>query len=149
MDTEIISDTACLAGLVKDMVKAAGGDVHVLRDPTRGGLGTTLNEIGQSSGVGLVIDEAAVPVKPDVRGACDILGLDPLFVANEGKLIAVVASEAAGRVLDLMRASHLGREAALIGEVVADHPGRVIMQTSIGGRRVVDMPVGLQLPRIC
>jgi hydrogenase expression/formation protein HypE len=120
-----------------------------MRDPTRGGLSSALNELAAASNVGVVLDEAAVPLRPEVRGACEMLGLDPLYVANEGKLIAVVPPEDAGRVLGAMRAHPLGREAALVGSVVADHPGLVILRSRVGGERVVTLLAGEQLPRIC
>jgi hydrogenase expression/formation protein HypE len=123
--------------------------VRVLRDPTRGGLATTLNEVARQSGVGMLLQEAAIPVKPEVDAACELLGLDPLYVANEGKLIAVVAPEAADTVLAAMRAHPLGADAARIGEVTTDPHHFVQMATSFGGRRVVDWLSGEQLPRIC
>jgi hydrogenase expression/formation protein HypE len=144
----IESDTAPLNGLVMAMLDACR-DIHVLRDPTRGGLASALNEIAASAKVGMVIDEARVPLSEEVRGACEILGLDPLYVANEGKLLAIVPPEDAGAVLRKMQAHPMGRNAALIGEVSGDHPSLVIMKTLIGGRRIVDMLSGEQLPRIC
>ena len=147
-ETEIASDTAALNGLVEAML-AVGGDIHVLRDPTRGGVTSALTEIAQSAGVGMLIEEARIPIGEEVKGACEILGLDPLYVANEGKLIAVVAPGAAEGVLAAMRAHPLGREAAIIGEVTAEHPAFVLMKTRVGGTRVVDMLSGEQLPRIC
>jgi len=147
-ESPIESDTAPLAGLV-DAMLAASKEIHVLRDPTRGGLATTLNEIAGSARVGMRISETAIPIDEAVRGACELLGLDPLYVANEGRLVAVVAPETADRVLAAMRAHPSGREAALIGEVTADHPGLVIMRSRIGGERVIDLLSGEQLPRIC
>lgn len=147
--SEIRSDTAPLNGLVETLLAAGGDDVHVLRDPTRGGVGTTLNEIALSSGVEFVLDESRLPVRETVRGACDILGLDPIYVANEGKLMAVVAAESADRVLAAMRAHEYGREAVVIGEASAARPGRVVLKTAVGGVRIVDMLTGEQLPRIC
>jgi hydrogenase expression/formation protein HypE len=120
-----------------------------MRDPTRGGLSGVLNELAVGSSVGVVLDESAIPVHPHVRGACEMLGLDPLYVANEGKLIAVVPPEDAARVLEAMRAQRFGRNAALVGEVVADHPGMVILRSRVGGQRVVTLLTGEQLPRIC
>jgi hydrogenase expression/formation protein HypE len=146
-ETELQSDVAPLNHLVAAML--AAGTVHVLRDPTRGGLASATNEIAASAKVGLRLEETAIPLAEQVRGACEILGLDPLYVANEGKFLAVVAPEAAERALAILRAHPLGREAALIGEVVADHPGRVMMRSRVGGSRVVDMLSGEQLPRIC
>jgi hydrogenase expression/formation protein HypE len=144
----IESDTAALHTLVATMLKA-GGEIHCLRDPTRGGVATTLNEIATSSQVGMVLDERRIPVREAVKGACEILGLDPLYVANEGKLLAIVAPDAAASVLQKMRGHPLGRDAQVIGEVVSDHPGMVLMKTGIGGTRVVDVLFGEQLPRIC
>jgi hydrogenase expression/formation protein HypE len=148
-ETTIESDTAALHTLVAAMLAAAPGAVRVLRDPTRGGLATTLNEVARQSGVGMLLQEAAIPVKPQVDAACELLGLDPLYVANEGKLIAVVAPEAADAVLAAMRAHPLGQDAARIGEVAADPHHFVQMVTRFGGRRVVDWLSGEQLPRIC
>jgi hydrogenase expression/formation protein HypE len=130
-------------------ILAASDKVHVLRDPTRGGVGTTLNEIAESSHVGIILQEAQLPIRPAVSGVCDLLGFDPLYVANEGKLLAFVSAEDAKAVLKAIRSDTFGREACLIGEVTADHPGRVVLETRIGGRRIVDMLTGEQLPRIC
>jgi hydrogenase expression/formation protein HypE len=123
--------------------------IHAMRDPTRGGLATTLNEFAASSGVGIILEEAAIPVRPEVRGACEVLGIDPMYVANEGKLVAVVPAEVANTVVAAMRSHPQGREAAIIGEVVAGNRGLVAMRTALGAQRIVDMPVGEQLPRIC
>jgi hydrogenase expression/formation protein HypE len=147
-ETEIRSDTAPLNGLVERILKA-GKDVHVLRDPTRGGVASAVNEIAQSSRQGILLDEEAIPVSEDVRGACEILGFDPLYVANEGKLLAFVAPASADMVLNEMRSHPLGKDAAVIGEVVGEHPGIAVMKSRIGGTRVVDMLSGEQLPRIC
>ena len=147
-ETSVQSDTAPLNHMVRAMF-AAGRGVHVLRDPTRGGLGTALNEIAEASAVGVRIHEDRIPVKPEVAGLCELLGLDPLYLANEGKLIAFVAPVDAEAVLKAMRADRCGRDATVIGEVVADHPGKVFMDTRIGGTRIVDMLAGEQLPRIC
>jgi hydrogenase expression/formation protein HypE len=147
-ETEIASDSAPLNGLVEAMF-ATGADIHVLRDPTRGGVTSALTEIAQAAGVGMVMDESRIPINEAVKGACEILGLDPLYVANEGKLLGVVPGETADAVLAAMRAHPLGRDAAIVGEVTADHPGYVLMKTRIGGTRVVDMLSGEQLPRIC
>jgi len=144
---DIESDTAALHRLVADMI--AAGEIHALRDPTRGGLGATLVEIATTAAIGVEAESAAIPVRDPVRAACELLGLDPLFVANEGKLAAFVAPESAARVLEAMRANPLGRNAVLIGEAVESHPGMVLMKTEIGGRRIVDLPFGEQLPRIC
>ncbi len=147
-ETEICSDTAALHGLVADMV-AALPQIHCLRDPTRGGLATTLNELAQQSRVGMRIREPAIPLKPEVHAACELLGLDPLYVANEGKLVAICAREDAGRLLAATRAHPLGADAQIIGEVVADDNSFVQMETEFGGSRIVDWLAGEQLPRIC
>src|SRR5260370_9508741 len=123
--------------------------LHCLRDPTRGGVATTLNEIAKRAGVGMVLREYSIPVRDSVKGACEVLGLDPLYVANEGKLLAVVAPEMAQPVLHQMQQHELGRDAVIVGEVVAGHPGMVLMKTQIGGTRVLDVMFGEQLPRIC
>ena len=148
-ETTIRSDTAALHTLVAAMLKAAPGGVRVLRDPTRGGLATTLNEIARQSGVGMLLQEDAIPVLPQVDAACELLGLDPLYIANEGKLVAACAPEAAEAVLAAMRAHPLGTQAARIGHVVEDPHRFVQMDTRFGGRRVVDWLSGEQLPRIC
>ena len=147
-EAEIASDTAPLHGLVADMLAACPA-LRVLRDPTRGGAATSLVEIARAAGRGIEIDEAAIPVRPAVASACEFLGLDPLHVANEGKLLAIVPAGAADAVLAVMRSRPEGREAVVLGRVTADHPGTVVMRTRVGGRRVVPMPVGEQLPRIC
>jgi hydrogenase expression/formation protein HypE len=147
-ETEIASDSAPLNGLV-EAIFATGKDIHVLRDPTRGGITSALSEITQGAGTGMLLEEARIPISEEVKGACEILGLDPLYVANEGKLLAIVPAEAADIVLAAMRAHPLGRESAIIGDVISDHPGFVLMKTRIGGTRVVDMLAGEQLPRIC
>lgn len=147
-ETEIVSDTAALNGLVEALLQAAP-DVHVLRDPTRGGLASALNEIAQAAGVGMALDERQVPVNPAVRSACELLGMDPFYVANEGKLVALLPAEQAAAGLAALRAHPLGARAARIGQVVAGHPGLVTARTGIGGTRVVDMQIGEQLPRIC
>jgi len=151
---EIQSDTAPLNGLVDAMIEAGQGGhkaapLHCLRDATRGGLAAVLNELAGSSKVGIEFDERQVPMRPEVNAACEMLGLDPLYVANEGKLVAIVPDEAAGRVLAAMRKHAYGKDAAIIGRVVAQHPGLVTARTSIGGMRVVDVPAGELLPRIC
>ncbi len=143
------SDCAPLNGLVADMLAAGGGAIHVLRDPTRGGLATALNELAAASEVSIAIDEDAVPVHDAVRVASELLGLDPLYVANEGKLIAIVAPEAAEAVLAAMRAHPLGAEAAAIGDVRAAERSRVVLRTPLGTHRLLDMLAGEQLPRIC
>lgn len=147
-ETEIESDTAPLNGLVTAML-GASQEIHVLRDPTRGGIASALNEIAEKARVGISISEERILVPEEVQGACEILGLDPLYVANEGKLLAFVAPAAAEKVLASMRAHPLGKEAAIIGDIVDDHPGMVVMKSRIGGSRVVDMLSGEQLPRIC
>jgi len=144
----ILSDTAALHGLIAAML-ATGADIRCLRDPTRGGLATTLNEIARQSGVGMMLDEAAIPVNGEVAAACEFLGLDPLYVANEGKLVAVVAAADADRLLAAMRAHPQGARAAKIGTVLADDHHFVQMTTGFGGRRIVDWLTGEQLPRIC
>jgi len=147
-DSPVISDTAPLNHMVTKML-AAHKDIHVLRDPTRGGVGTALNEIAGKSGVGIKIYEEKVPLKKEIAGICELLGFDPFYVANEGKLIAFVAPDYAEKVLAAIRADEFGQDACIIGEAIADNPGKVIMQTSIGGSRIVDMLTGEQLPRIC
>jgi hydrogenase expression/formation protein HypE len=151
-ESAIESDCASLHGLVASMLATpahTSGFIHTLRDPTRGGVATTLNEIAKRANVGMTIDERAIPVRESVKGACEVLGLDPLYVANEGKLIALVAPEMAEAVLAQMRANPLGHDAVIIGEVVEAHPGMVLMKTEIGGTRVLDVMFGEQLPRIC
>ena len=147
-DAPIVSDTAALHGLVAAMLDC-GADLHVLRDPTRGGLATTLNEIAQQSHVGISLMEAAIPVNPVVAAACEFLGLDPLYIANEGKLVAICAGQDAERLLAVMRAHPQGGRAAIIGAVIEDALGFVQMTTRLGGRRIVDWLTGEQLPRIC
>jgi hydrogenase expression/formation protein HypE len=144
----IVSDTAALHGLIAAML-ATGADIRVLRDPTRGGLATTLNEIAGQSRAGMMIEEAAIPVNSEVAAACEFLGLDPLYVANEGKLVAIVAAEDAERVIEAMRAHPQGARAARIGTVIEDAHHFVQMTTGFGGRRIVDWLSGEQLPRIC
>jgi len=148
-ETALQSDSAPLHDIVARVLDVAGERVHVLRDPTRGGLASTLNEIAASAKVGIRLNEVQIPLDDAVRGACEILGLDPLYVANEGKFLAIVARESAEQVLAAMRAHPLGKDAAIIGEVVAEHPGKVYLRSRIGGMRVVDMLSGEQLPRIC
>lgn len=148
LDTPIVSDCAPLHGLAGALLAAAPG-VRFLRDPTRGGIATVLNEIAVAARVGVEIDEDCTPLRHAVRGFCEILGLDPLYLANEGKLVAVVPREQSGNALDAMRAHPLGRDAAIIGHVHDGEPGRVTMRTGFGGSRIVDMLVGEQLPRIC
>jgi hydrogenase expression/formation protein HypE len=147
-ETEIASDSAPLHGLVAAIL-ANGIDIHVMRDPTRGGVTSALTEIAQTAKVGMLLDEAAIPIDEEVKGACEILGLDPLYVANEGKLLAVVANKDVEAVLTTLQSHSLGENAAVIGEVVHEHPRFVMMKTRVGGTRVVDMLSGEQLPRIC
>ncbi len=147
-ETEIKSDSAPLHGLVQAML-AVTKDIHCLRDATRGGLAAALNELASSSKSGIEIDERKVPVRPAVHAACEVLGFDPVYVANEGKCVAILPGEHAEAVLEAMKAHPLGQEAVIIGRVVEDHPGMVIARTGIGGSRVVDLPAGELLPRIC
>ena len=146
--TELKSDCAPLNGLVAEMLRASD-NIHCLRDPTRGGLATTLNEIAEQSSVSLRIDEDKIPVREQVASACEMLGLDPLYVTNEGKLISAVAPEDAEKVLKQMKKHRYGRDAAIIGEVKEENPGRVVMKTGLGTTRIIDMLVGEPLPRIC
>lgn len=146
-ESAITSDTAALHRLAAAMI--AAGEVHAMRDPTRGGLGATLTEIAATARIGIEADAAAIPVREPVRAACELLGIDPLFVANEGKLAAFVAAADADRILAAMRATPEGREAVRIGEAVEAHPGMVLLRTEVGGSRVVDLPFAEQLPRIC
>jgi len=143
----IRSDTRALHRLVYAML--AAGEVHALRDPTRGGLGTSLCEIAEASGIGIEIEARAVPVRSEVRGACELLGIDPLFVANEGKLVAFAEPSTANAVLQAMRGTAEGRDAVVIGRAVDVHPSMVVMKTEIGGSRIIDLPFHEQLPRIC
>lgn len=147
-EADVASDVAPLNHLVAAMM-TTGKDIHVLRDPTRGGVATTLNEIARQSGVAVVLDERAIPVRPAVAAACEMLGFDPLYIANEGKLLAVIPAEDAGDVLAAMRTTRYGEEATVIGRVQASPAGRVLLRTSIGSTRVVDMLAGEMLPRIC
>ena len=148
LETEVLSDSAALNTLVDAMLDASL-QIRCMRDPTRGGLASTLNEIAGQSRVGIEIDERAIRVNDAVRGACELLGFDPLYVANEGKLAAIVARQAAGEVVAAMRRHPLGRDAAIVGSVTAAHPGMVTMRTAFGTTRIVDMLAGDQLPRIC
>jgi len=148
-ESPIESDSAPLVAMVAALVDRLGGAVHVLRDPTRGGVASATNEIAKSAGAGIRLDEAKLVVREPVRAACELLGLDPLYVANEGKLLAIVAREAAEEALETLRADPLGAEAAIVGEVIESDPGRVTLRGTIGGSRIVDMLSGEQLPRIC
>jgi hydrogenase expression/formation protein HypE len=147
-ESSVTSDTAALGHMVRGILSASK-KIHVLRDPTRGGVGTTLNEIAVASAVGIRIEESKLPVKDEVAGICELLGFDPLYLANEGKLIAFVEKDDADAVLSAVKKDRFGEDACIIGEVVSDHPGRVVMKTRIGGSRIVDMLTGEQLPRIC
>jgi len=147
-DSPLKSDSAPLNHMVERMLLTCK-DIHVLRDPTRGGVGTALNEIASKSGVGIKFYEEKIPLKDETAGICELLGFDPLYVANEGKLIAFVAAKDAEKVLTAIKEDEFGKDARIIGEVHSDHPGKVIMQTRIGGTRIVDMLTGAQLPRIC
>ena len=147
--SSLVSDCAPLNGLIADVLAACPDAVRCMRDPTRGGVVATLNEWATAAGVGIEIDDKAIPLRQEVRGACEMLGLDPLYVANEGKAIIAVAPECAETALDALRAHPLGREAAIIGHVTEEHPQRVVIRTIFGARRVLDMLVGGQLPRIC
>lgn len=149
LDTDIASDSAALNTMVSELLEEAGESIHVLRDPTRGGVATTLKEIAVQSEVTLTLNEEALPLKGPVKGVCAVLGLDPLYVANEGKLLAFVAPDAAEQVLARMKRHPLGSDAAIIGEVTAAGGGRVQMETLVGGMRAVEMLSGEQLPRIC
>jgi hydrogenase expression/formation protein HypE len=146
--TELESDCAPLNKLVAEML-GTSSQIHCLRDPTRGGLATSLNELARQSKVGIRIDEDSVPVREEVFAACEMLGFDPLYVANEGKLVAIVAAEDAEQLLEVMQKNHYGRDAAIIGEVNEEHPGRVVLKTKLGASRIIDMLVGDLLPRIC
>ncbi len=147
-ESNVSSDTAPLNHMVRKIFDVTPR-VHVLRDPTRGGVGTTLNEIAQQSSVGIAIQEGKLPVNPEVAGICELLGFDPLYLANEGKLLCFVPADEADDVLAAIRKDAYGQAACIIGEVVAEHPGRVVLKTRIGGERIVDMLAGEQLPRIC
>jgi len=147
--SSVASDVAPLNGLAAAALDASGTGVHVLRDPTRGGLGMVVPEVAEAAGRDVELDEAAIPVRPDVRGACDLLGLDPLYVANEGKAVVFCSAAVEDAVLAALRAHPLGAGAAVIGRVLDGTRGRVTLRTGIGGSRVVDPPYGEQLPRIC
>jgi len=148
-ESPIRSDCAALNGMIAAVLDAVGDAVHAMRDPTRGGLASTLNEIAAASDVGIGIDESKIPVRPEVQSACELLGLDPVYVANEGKAVFFVAPEAADRVLEVLRAHPLGREAARIGQVTGEHKRLLVARTSMGANRVIAMQIGEQLPRIC
>jgi hydrogenase expression/formation protein HypE len=148
LESQIESDTAAVNGLAAALLRL-GARLRFMRDPTRGGLATALNELAESAGCGIALDEARIPVRPPVAAACEILGIDPLYVANEGKLVAVVAADAADEALALLRADPLGRDAVVLGEVRAEPESMVLLETTLGGTRIVDMLVGDPLPRIC
>jgi hydrogenase expression/formation protein HypE len=148
-ESQIRSDCAALNGMIAEVLAAEGAAIHAMRDPTRGGLASTLNEIAHSSGVGVEIDEPSLPVRPEVQSACELLGLDPVYVANEGKAVFFVAPQAAETILKVLRAHALGRDAARIGRVTADHPRMLIARTGLGANRVIPIQIGEQLPRIC
>ncbi|KAA6461315.1 hydrogenase expression/formation protein HypE [Acidobacteria bacterium AB60] len=148
-ESQIRSDCASLNELIARVLDAHGGAIHAMRDPTRGGLAATLSEIARASGVGMVLDERNLPIRPEVQSACELLGLDPLYVANEGKVVFFVAPDAAEASLAVLRNHPLGRDAARIGSVTAEHPGLLVARTGMGANRVVSIPVGEQLPRIC
>jgi hydrogenase expression/formation protein HypE len=147
-ESRIISDTAPLHELVESML-AASLEIHCLRDATRGGLAAALNELAKSSQVGIAFEEQLVPIQPAVQAACEMLGMDPFYVANEGKLVALVNSQAAEEIVAAMQNHPFGQQATIIGRVVAEHPGMVVSKTGIGASRVVDLPAGELLPRIC
>ncbi len=147
--TTVKSDSAPLNGMISELVKTLGQDIHVLRDPTRGGLATVLCEIASQSSVGVEVNETSIPVRDAVKGACELLGYDPLYLANEGKLVAVVAQKASERALEIMKGSKYGPNACLIGEITGKNKGKVILKTAMGGSRLVDKLSGEMLPRIC
>jgi hydrogenase expression/formation protein HypE len=147
-ETAVVSDTAPLIDLL-DCIEEYGDKIHVMRDPTRGGIASSLNEIAEVAKVGILLDEEKIPILDEIKGACEILGLDPLYIANEGKMIAIVSNEIADNVFKEWRKTKLGKEAEIIGEVTPENPGTVVMKTTIGSKRIVDMITGEQLPRIC
>ncbi len=146
--SQLKSDCASLTGLVQKALEQ-GLPIHCMRDPTRGGLGTILAEIAKQRLLGIQVEEKSIPLRPEVRGACELLGLDPLYVANEGKMVFFVPQERAGELLTILKKDPLGKKAAVIGRVVAEHPGLAVLKTRIGGSRIVDLPTGELLPRIC
>ena len=149
MEIPIESDCAPLHGLIQELLSECGDSIHAMRDPTRGGLATILNEFSHSCNLAMLIREVDVPVREEVRGACEILGFDPLYLANEGKVVVICSRDSAHRVVEIMRQSALGRNAALIGEVLDEPRGKVLLETTVGNRRILDMLAGEQLPRIC
>ena len=148
-ETQIRSDCAALNGMIADVLDAVGDAVHAMRDPTRGGLASTLNEIALASGIGIAIDEVRLPVRTEVQSACELLGLDPVYVANEGKAVFFVAADAAEKVLQVLKSHPLGRDSAQIGRVTAEHPRLLVARTAMGANRVIAQQIGEQLPRIC
>jgi hydrogenase expression/formation protein HypE len=148
-ESQIRSDCAALNGMIAEVLAAAGAAIHAMRDPTRGGLASTLNEIAAASGVGVEIDEPSLPVRPEVQSACELLGLDPIYVANEGKAVFFVAPEAVDEILAILRAHPLGKDAARIGTVTAKHKRMLVARTAMGANRVIPIQIGEQLPRIC
>lgn len=148
-ESQIRSDCAALNGMIAEVLTGVGDAVHAMRDPTRGGLASTLNEIANTSDVGIDLDEASLPVRAEVQSACELLGLDPVYVANEGKVVFFVAPQSAGRVLEILRAHPLGREAAQIGYVTGEHKRMLVARTALGANRVIPIQIGEQLPRIC
>jgi hydrogenase expression/formation protein HypE len=147
-DSPLISDSAPLNALVSSILEVSSG-VRVLRDPTRGGVATALNEVASRSGVGIHLFEENVPIRPSVAAACEILGLDPLYVANEGKCLVIVSRDEVEKVLGIMKKNSYGKGSVIVGEVTAENPGRVLLKTKIGGTRILSMLTGEQLPRIC
>ena len=148
-ESQIRSDCAALNGLIAAVLEQCGEAVHAMRDPTRGGLASTLNEIACASDVGMAIDEPSLPVRPEVQSACELLGLDPVYVANEGKVVFFVAPKSADRVLEILRAHPLGKDAARIGTITAEHKRMLVARTAMGSNRVISIQIGEQLPRIC
>lgn len=149
LDADVRSDTAPVWDLAHALIESVGPDLRIMRDPTRGGLATVLNEFAQEAGLGVILDEDAVPVRPAVRAACELLGIDPMYVANEGKLVAIVAPDAAATALNALRPRRDGQDAAIVGEVGREPEGMVLVRTSFGGTRIMDMLIGDPLPRIC
>jgi hydrogenase expression/formation protein HypE len=149
IQADLVSDTAPVHGLVRGLLDAVGPDVRAMRDATRGGVATILNEVATAAGVGVVVDEEAVPVRAEVRGACELLGIDPLYVACEGRIVVIVNPNAADAAVAALQAHPLGDGAAVVGRIAADPPGLVLLKTGFGGTRIIDLLVGDPLPRIC
>jgi hydrogenase expression/formation protein HypE len=152
--TEIVSDCASLNGLIVGVLNipargSTSSTIHFMRDATRGGIATVLCELAQNRGIGILLDESAIPVRESVMGFCELLGFDPLYIANEGKVVMIIGKNDVDNVLNELRKDPLGKDSAVIGEIVADHPGKVVLETEVGGKRIVDMLSGAQLPRIC